>query len=214
MLESKKSVGLPCKDAIYRFLNSPTYNWRRFLLSLSASTISKVSALTNHQRPKVLIIDDSAYERNRSKKVELLARCFDHSSQKMRFYKGFRMLTLGWSDGVTFMPLDFSLLSSTKSNINGIDERIDKRTCGYKRRKEALETAPSAIPDMIQRALASGVEASYVLMDTWFTQQPLIKSITEQGIDVIGMVKATNQRYSVDNKWVDLKNQLRCSLFL
>ena len=85
MLESKKSVGLPCKDAIYRFLNSPTYNWRRFLLSLSASTISKVSALTNHQRPKVLIIDDSAYERNRSKKVELLARCFDHSSQKMRF---------------------------------------------------------------------------------------------------------------------------------
>ena len=206
MLESKKSVGLPCKDAIYRFLNSSTYNWRRFLLSLSASTISKVSALTNHKRPKVLIIDDSAYERNRSKKVELLARCFDHSSQKMRFYKGFRLLTLGWSDGATFMPLDFSLLSSTKSSINGIDERIDKRTCGYKRRKEALETAPSAIPDMIQRALASGVDASYVLMDTWFTQQPLIKTIKEQGIDVIGMVKATNQRYSVDNKWVDLKN--------
>ena len=143
----------------------------------------------------MLIIDDSAYEKNRSKKVELLARCFNHSSQKMRFYKGFRMLTL-----------DFSLLSSTKSSINGIDERIDKRTCGYKRRKEALETAPSAIPDMIQRALASGVEASYVLMDTWFTQQPLIKAIKEQGIDVIGMVKATNQRYSVDNKWVDLKN--------
>jgi hypothetical protein len=154
----------------------------------------------------VLIIDDSAYERNRSKKVELLARCFDHSSQKMRFYKGFRMLTLGWSDGATFMPLDFSLLSSTKSGINGIDDRIDKRTCGYKRRKEALGTAPSAIPDMIQRALASGVDASYVLMDTWFTQQPLIKAIKEQGIDVIGMVKATNQRYSVDNKWVDLKN--------
>ena len=87
----------------------------------------------------MVIIDDSAYEKNRSKKVELLARCFNHSSQKMRFYKGFRMLTL-----------DFSLLSSTKSSINGIDERIDKRTCGYKRGKEALETAPSAIPDMIQ----------------------------------------------------------------
>ena len=206
MLESKKSVGLPRKDAIYRFLNSPTYNWRRFLLSLSASTISKVSALTNHKRPKVLIIDDSAYERNRSKKVELLARCFDHSSQKMRFYKGFRMLTLGWSDGATFMPLDFSLLSSTKSGVNGVDDSIDKRTCGDNRGKEALGTAPSAIPDMIQRALASGVDASYVLMDTWFTQQPLIKAIKEQGIDVIGMVKATNQRYSVDNKWVDLKN--------
>lgn len=33
------------------------------------------------------------------------------------------------------------------------------------------------------------LEASYVLMDSWFTQQPLIKEITEQGLDVIGMVK-------------------------
>jgi hypothetical protein len=206
MLESKKSFGLPCKDAVYHFLNSQTYNWCRFLLSLSEYTISKVSALTNHHRPKVLIIDDSAYERNRSKKVELLARCFDHSLQKMRFYKGFWMLTLGWSDVVNFMPLDFSLLISTKSSINGIDERIYKRTCGYKRRKEALETAPSAIPGMIlTRPVSSDVEASYVLMDTWFIQQPLIKSITEQGIDMIGMVKATSQRYLVNHKWVDLK---------
>ncbi len=104
------------------------------------------------------------------------------------------------------MPLDFPFLSSTKSNTNGIDRRIDKRTCVYKRRNEALETTPSAIPDMIQRALISGDGASYVLMGTWFTQQPLIKVITEQGIDVIGTVKTTNQRYLVDNKWVDLNN--------
>ena len=78
-------------------------------------------------------------EINRSKKVELLARCFDHSSQKMRYYKGFRMLTLGWSDGATFLPIDFALLKSpTNSQINGIDNRIDKRTSGYKRRVEAL----------------------------------------------------------------------------
>lgn len=45
------------------------------------------------------------YDRNRSKKVELLARCMDHSSLTKRFYKGFRLLTMGWSDGATFMPL-------------------------------------------------------------------------------------------------------------
>ncbi|MCM3056583.1 transposase, partial [Caldibacillus thermoamylovorans] len=83
-------------------------------------TIRKVASLTNRTRPKVFIIDDSSYDRNRSKKVELLARCFDHASLKMRFYKGFRMLTLGWSDGHTFMPIDFSLVSSRKSQINGI----------------------------------------------------------------------------------------------
>lgn len=87
------------------------------------------------------------------------------------------------------MPIDFSFLSSKKSQINGISEKVDKRSSGYKRRKEALQTAPEQIPSMIERALNAGVEASYVLMDSWFTQQPLIKEITEQGLDVIGMVK-------------------------
>jgi len=209
LLESKKSENLPEKDTVYRFLNHTKFNWRRFLLSLSAATISKVSRLTKRDRPKVLIFDDSAFERNRSKKVELLARCFDHASQKMRFYKGFRMLTLGWSDGATFMPIDFSLLSSKKSKINGISDKVDKRTSGYKRREEALQTAPAQMPAMISRALSAGIDASYVLMDSWFTQQPLIQSIVEQGIDVIGMVKATNQRYLVDQKRVSLKELYR-----
>lgn len=103
------------------------------------------------------------------------------------------MLTLGWSDGFTFIPLDFTLLSSKNSQINGISDDIDKRSSGYKRRLEALEAASSIIPDMIERALTAGVPADYVLMDTWFTQQPLIQSIVEIGLDVIGMVKATNQ---------------------
>lgn len=209
LLVSKKANRYPAKDTVYRFLNQPTFNWRKFLLSFSASTIQKVEALTDQKRPKVLIIDDSSFDRNRSKKVELLARCFDHASLKMRFYKGFRMLTLGWSDGCTFMPIDFSLLSSVKSQINGIRPDIDKRTSGYKRRVNALQTAPEQIPDMIQRALSSGINADYVLMDSWFTMPPLIKGIVEQGIDVIGMVKATKQRYSVAGELVDLKKLYR-----
>ena len=67
------------------------------------------------------------------------------------------MLTLGWSDGHTFIPVDFALLSSLKSQVNGIMEGIDKRTSGYKRRLEALLPAPQVIPAMIDRALAAGV---------------------------------------------------------
>ncbi|MEQ6391384.1 transposase, partial [Bacillaceae bacterium S4-13-58] len=135
--------------------------------------------------------------------------CFDHASQKMRFYKGFRMLTLGWSDGATFIPVDFSLLSSKKSQINGISSKIDKRSSGYKRRVEALQTAPEQIPGMIERALNAGIDASYVLMDSWFTYQPLVKNIKDQGIDVIGMVKNLKQRYIVNGKRVSLK-ELYC----
>ncbi|WP_339283795.1 transposase [Oceanobacillus sp. FSL K6-3682] len=204
-LESKKSTDIPAKDAVYRFLNRSTYSWRRFLLLLSSDSIEKVSNLTNHERIKVLIIDDSSYDKNRSKSVELLARCFDHASQKMRFYKGFRMLTMGWSDGTTFMPVDFSLLSSKNSIINGMSDQIDKRSSGYKRRLEALQSAPEQIPTMIQRAMNTGIEASYVLMDTWFTHQPLMKEIKDQGLDVIGMVKNLKQRYLNNDKKVSLK---------
>lgn len=64
---------------------------------------------------------------------------------------------------------------------------------------------------MISRALSAGIDASYVLMDSWFTQQPLIQSIKKQGIDVIGMVKAINQRYLVNQNRVGLKELYRLS---
>jgi hypothetical protein len=211
LLESKKAEGFPAKDTVYRFLNHPGYSWRRFLLSLSSSTIQKASKLTSSNRTAVFVIDDSAFERNRSKKVELLARCKDHSSTKNRYYKGFRMLTLGWSDGHTFLPIDFSLLSSTNSMINEITTEIDKRTSGYKRRVEALQKAPDQIPAMLDRALDAGVSASYVLMDTWFTHAPLVQAIVDKGLDVIGMVKRGNQRYIVQGRRLSLEELYYCA---
>src|SRR5690625_4980200 len=90
-----------------------------------------------------------------------------------------------------------------------ISKNIDKRTCGYKRRQEALQTAPEQIPNMIERAMNAGIDASYVLMDTWFTHQPLIKAISNQGLDVIGMVKKLNQRYLVNGERVSLDQLYR-----
>ena len=201
LLESNKGESFPGKDTVYRFLNHCGYAWRRFLLFLSSATVAKVHSLT--KKDACFVVDDSMFDRNRSKAVELLARCFDHA--KSRYCKGFRMLTLGWSDGQTFIPLDFALLSSSKSQINGISADIDKRSLGYKRRLEALKSAPQLIPEMIGRALVQGVTASYVLMDSWFTFAPLIQTIIKQGLDVIGMVKASNQRYLVGKRSLSLK---------
>jgi hypothetical protein len=201
LLESNKGDLFSGKDAVYRFLNHCGYAWRRFLSFLSAAMISKVHSLG--ETAACLVIDDSMFDKNRSKAVELLARCFDHA--KCRFCKGFRMLTLGWSDGKTFIPLDFALLSSQKAQINGIADHIDKRSSGYKRRLEALKSALELIPEMIKRALAHGVTASYVLMDSWFTFAPLIKAITQQELDVIGMVKNSNQRYRFGSRSLSLK---------
>ena len=60
-------------------------------------------------------------------------------------------------------------------------------------------------PLTIDQALASGMTASYVLMDSWFTFAPLIKEITQRGLDVIGMVKPTNQRYLHNGRALSLK---------
>jgi hypothetical protein len=203
LLDSSKGDSFPGKDAVYRFLNHAGYAWRRFLLFLSQHTINKVTSLTSDRRVKVFILDDSMFERNRSKAVELLARFKDHA--RGCYYKGFRMLTLGWSDGHTFIPVDFSLLSSAKSQIKGGSEQIDKRTSGYARRVEALTPSPQLIPAMLKRALSSGITASHVLMDSWFTYAPLIQSIVQQGLDVIGMVKASNQRYWIGERLLSLK---------
>jgi hypothetical protein len=127
------------KDAVYNFLNSPSYNWRRFTLLLAVKIHLLIrSLLDKPSEEEVLIFDDSLYSRNRSKKVELLSRVFDHNSRK--YLKGFRLLTLGWSDGNSFLGLDFALLSSAnkKNRYNEITKALDKRTCGYRRQQEAI----------------------------------------------------------------------------
>jgi hypothetical protein len=192
---SKRSQDLPGKDTVYRFLNTPTYNWRKFLLSLSSEMIRLLKPLTSRDRVTAFVIDDSVFSRNRSKSVELLAKVFDHSTHK--FLKGFQMLTLGWTDGFTFIPVDFALLSSAKreNRLQEMNANIDKRTSGYKRRREAIESKPKVVLSLLDHALEKGIVADYVLMDSWFTQAPLIQEITNKGLFVIGMVKQLKQRY-------------------
>jgi hypothetical protein len=198
LLESSKGESFPGKDSVYRFLNHSGYAWRRFLLSLSSDTVQRIEKLTSERRETAFIFDDSMFERNRSKAVEMLARFKDHATGS--YYKGFRMLTMGWSDGHSFIPMDFALLSSAKSAINGMMQGIDKRTHGHKRREEALQSAPQVIAEMLDRAIQAGASASYVLMDSWFTHAPLIQEVTRRGLHVIGMVKNDNKRYFVNGQ--------------
>ena len=194
-LNSKKQDCACSKNTYYRFLNNCHYNWSRFLTLLSSKVIGLMDALTGHQRVKSFVLDDSVIERERSKKVELLARVFDHVRGKC--VKGFTLLTLGWTDNYSFVPVGFSMLSSAKekNRLAGIDSRIDKRTNGYQRRKEAILPKTDVAMCLIRNALRAGIRAAYVLMDTWFTNEPFIGRIVAEGLDVIGMLKDTKQQY-------------------
>ena len=128
--------------------------------------------------------------------MELLARVYDHVEHK--YQKGFTLLALGWSDGYSFVPVGFNLLSSAKKSnrYQEISDKIDHRTNGYKARRESLLSKPEAAVLFIRRALDAGIQADYVLMDTWFTTEPMLAKVLEAGLDVIGMVKQLKQRYS------------------
>lgn len=64
---------------------------------------------------------------------------------------------------------------------------------------------------LIRNALTAGIKAGYVLMDTWFTTEPMLKNILDTGIHAIGMVKQLQQRYTYNGRQYTLpglKNSL------
>ena len=60
------------KDIVYRFMKMVQINWMRFTTILASRIINNaILSLDSEDRANVLIIDDSMFERNRSKKVIL-----------------------------------------------------------------------------------------------------------------------------------------------
>lgn len=183
------------KDTVYRFMKMVQINWIRFTTILSSRIIKEaIVPLDSEERTNVLILDDSMYERNRSKKVELLAKVFDHAKHAYKF--GFRMLTLGWSDGTTFLPVNCVLLS-TENEKNRMNEAasVDKRTVGYRRRQLAIQKGTTVMLELLKQAKKAAIPAKYVLFDSWFSSPASIHAVKEVGYNVIGMVKKTSKMF-------------------
>ena len=97
------------KDTVYRFLQQTHCNWRKLLLLLSTKVANEALIPFTTTKRYTWVVDDSSYERPRSQCVEGLSQFFDHSPGC--FIRGFRMLTLGLTDGTTFIPFSFSLFT-------------------------------------------------------------------------------------------------------
>jgi len=185
-----KSINIVCqKDTVYRFLNDPRNDWRKLLLLLGATIIKFYKSLTGEKRVCALVIDDSAFSRNRSKKVELLALVKDHVTGD--YFKGFRKLTAGWIDGASFVPLGFSLLSSanTKKRMYEQGPDVPKESPGKLCREEAVCKGTDITLKLVQQTLIYIQEFEYVLFDSWFSWPKLVKGIKNLNRDVICMLK-------------------------
>lgn len=191
------------KNTAYRFLNSGHFNWEKLLKQVSIRLVSTLNQLTGEDRQSVLIFDDSLFSRGRSKKVEMMAKVFDHTSHK--FCKGFRMLTLGWTDGSSFLPISFNLLSSTneKNRLCPANE-VDKRTLAFKRRERAMSSTTDALIEMLRAA--KDIPAKFVLFDSWFTLPKTVIRVKQENREVIGMIKVTEKiHYLFDGEWQNVR---------
>ena len=173
-------------DTAYRFLNSPYHRWREFLAQVAKNAISFISTLTESGKRKVFIVDDSAYNKNRSKKIELISKVFDNVDKV--FVKGFRFLTLAFTDGISTIPIDFALLGTDRILCQANPD-IDKRSSGFKRRLEAVLDAPSVLLAMIDNACNIIRKGSYIVFDSWFCVPSLIREIAKRGLHVTGRLK-------------------------
>ena len=182
------------KNTFYRFLNSPKTNWLRFTTLLSNKVVDKVEPLTDDERVNAFIVDDSLFERTSCKKTELGSRVFDHTSMKYR--KGYRLMTLGWTDGNTFLPINSCLLASSKEhNLIGPVEQFDGRSLAAKRRKFAQMKGTEVMIELLKNALCAGHSADYVLFDTWFSSPAQLIAVKNLGLDSIAMIKKSSRIY-------------------
>ena len=192
------------KNTFYRFLDSAKTNWLRFTTLLSKKVIGSLEPLTSDDRINAFIVDDSLFERTSCKKTELGAKVFDHCDR--RYKKGFRLLSLLWTDGNTAVPVNSCLLSSTQDkNILGPEESFDGRSLAGKRRKLSKTKGTKAMLELISSALSAGINADYVLFDTWFSSPAQLIDIKNLGLDAIAMIRKTSKiRYLYNGERLNL----------
>src|SRR5664279_4690398 len=190
------------KDTFYRLKNNPGLCWRMVLWLFAA----KFKALTNKSLDqnaglKCMIFDDTLIVKT-GKYIEKISRVWDHVAQKAVL--GFKLLMMGYWDGKSFIPLDFSLhreLGQNKEKPYGLKSKELKKqykkyrakgSLSYERAEEADMSKIDCAIKMFKRAIFQGFMVDYVLMDSWFTCDDFINAVLavkRQTVHLIGMYK-------------------------
>jgi hypothetical protein len=187
------------KDTYYRFINYERFNWRKFVYFLALKVIAHSD--DTPLKEKVLIADDSISAKT-GKNIELVSYHFDHKVG--RSILGNCYLQLGYHNGINFFPVDVAFNSSS-NRPNTRLRAIDKRTCGWKRRQEALDKKTNTLLQMVDRAWQQGIDASFVLFDSWFAHDAVISSIYSIGYGVICRLKRNRVKYEYQGRHYTLK---------
>ena len=187
------------KDTFYRFLNNERFNWRRLVYLLAIKLISMNGNVP--LKEKLLIADDTILPKT-GKNMELASYHFDHKS--MKSILGYQCLQLVYQDNTNLFPLDMANHTS-KHRTNTNIKDIDKRTNGWHRRKESFVKKTDMLIEMVRRASQYGIDASFLLFDSWFAFDNVIAQVLEHGYGVICRLKASKSRFQYQGQTKTLK---------
>jgi hypothetical protein len=196
-------------NTFYRLLNNPRIDWRKLLMGFAKEFINIVSEKGDNQGSmKCFVIDDTDIEKT-GKTFEFIGRIFNHVTQQ--YILGFKVLALCYWDGKSLITADFSLHREKGSKMNfGITakerkaqfrKKRDIKTPSYKRVQELDQKKNATAVSMVKRAVKNGLRATYVLMDSWFVSDYIIKeirSIKDGMLHVLGMCKMDNRKYGTN----------------
>lgn len=116
-------------------------------------------------------------------------------------------MTLGWTDGNTFLPINSCLLASSKvSNLICPQEHFDGRSLAAHRRKLAQMKGTDAMLELIKTAQKADHTADYVLFDSWFSNPAQLVAIKNLGLDSIAMIKKSSRiHYEYEGQRLSIK---------
>lgn len=217
------------KDTFFRLKNNEYFNWRNLLYLFAKRDRALVNGRTDEveERPKCFIFDDSDIKKE-GLRIEFIGKVFDHVIKK--HVLGFKLLLLGFWDGISLLPLDFSYHSERGKNKKypfGLLKRQLKRrfskqrgkaTAGYKRSKELFKDKISNGIAMMKRAVKHGFIPEYVLTDSWFSTEKMIKAtrcLKSGIIHFLGMVRMDKRLYEYQDQKLnakELRKQLRSKM--
>jgi predicted nucleic acid-binding Zn finger protein len=202
------------KDAFYRLKNNPGICWRMILWLFAAKFIklTDTGGESDSDVLRCLIFDDSTLPKT-GKYIEKVSRVWDHVLN--RCILGYKLLVMGYWDGCSLIPLDFSMHREKGKNANkpyGLKnkeyrkqyrKKREKGTHAWDRAKEADSSKIDSVVKMYWRAITQGIKVDYVLMDSWFTCDAfirMVKRVKSQRVHLIGMYKIYKTRFSYKNQ--------------
>ena len=196
----KQSEDAYGKDTYYRFIQSKRYNWRKLLLLSTKALIAKIEPLRKKTEPILLIIDDTV-EVKRGKQIEGSCKSV-WSNKERRCINGINIISLNIADSHSTFQLDFAIVmnKSRRKEVDTFAGSVHHRSNAYARREETMKGKNTLAVEMLKRALEQGIEADYLLTDSWYAKPNFIKEVKDEGIDVIARIANNNKIWNFKGK--------------